>query len=356
MRRTICLVLATLVLAACAGGDSSGSESSHATEIAALSELRADPEKYSAEAAALSLENMTFSQGLSVVFPEELGEYRVRSITDFNDSQQAIYDEFLPEGLYSPEKVTLDQQFSPVGPTFYDEESGLRLDMGENGFFVFQTVPEFPLTQDEVGAPLPHESIYAASSPDDPAAKKALEAVADMTARLKAATGRRDLPVPLCCEVYSEQGIVYTRLATTYKDTPLFVGETQNGNTGDRLGLYGYDGGFAYTDKEGSVLGYVNERFLEDVETIKTYDSIVTPASALKLLSGQLTAGLDLEVKGMELCYLEVREDEMYKDSIPGAELELRPYWVVWFGLERVSECCGLVSPDGSEVYYIDNR
>ena len=349
--RVTAAVMAAMLLCSCSADRSAPEED----ELRSLSKLRAEGSALSDEVKALELKNIRLSGDFEISIPQQLGEYEVEVISDFNDCRQAIYDSLLPEGAYSDEKVTFNETYVPVGPTFYDPETDIRIDMGENGFFSYSRgIGDSGFIYDydsETGQRYEHTSCYVKEAP--PAAVKGYETVADLTKRLSQAAGKDISLTPFRSEIFEGQGFIRTDLRAEYRGVPIScILNARNGDTGTDTGLSGFMSGFAYTDTEGGLMLFVNELVLKDKSTLREYDSIISPAEALKRLSEKLSSYVELKAVGMELVYL----CEGTPETAAGSTVRLRPYWAVWFEVENSdTEKFGLVSPDGSEVLMINN-
>lgn len=354
------LVSLALLMTGCANDANSDNNSAVGIETAPLSSLSQDSDKYNLALHSLSLDNITIPDDLAVTFPKETGIYKVRVTGDFNDKSDSIYSALIPEDIFTSGKVTLDEHIAPYGPTFFDENSGLRLDTGENGFVSF-TLKSIAETEDtEFLRTLIKEETTASKAIADFADK--LDKAAHYDSGVKPFLSR-ELP----------NGDTQVVLQPTFKGMPLESigneypdGEDFGKALDNALATEYYWG---KVSKSGEVTEFVRQCAFNEYETEEKYKSIITPESAVRLISEKLSASMSLEIKGMELVYLpfyvenQSNQKRITDEVEEGAKnlywpdniIRLVPYWEIYFDLTENAEQYALVDAKTGKAFYINN-
>lgn len=354
------LVSLTLLITCCAKGSSSDNNSKVGVETVSLSSLSQESDKYNAALHSLSLDNISIPDELTVSFPKDTGIYKVKVTGDFNDKSDSIYSSLIPEEIFNSGEVTLDESITPYGPTFYDEKSGMRLDIGENGFvsFTLGRITETEETEND------RKLIK-----EDTAASKA---AAEFEDRLDKAA-HYDSGVKPFLSLEYPNGDTQIVLQPTFNDIPI---ESIGNEYPDREDLgKAFENVFAMkynwckVNASGEVSEFIRQCAFNEYETEEKYESIITPECAARLVSEKLSASMSLEIKGMGIVYLPfyVENKSVQKritDQVDsGAKniywadniIRLVPYWEIYFDLTENAEQYALVDAKTGEVFYINN-
>lgn len=134
--------------------------------------------------------------------------------------------------------------------------------------------------------------------------------------------------------------------------------------------MYIFSPTVSYSDEKDCINTFTVQYAYEDYETVETYDSIITPGSAVRLLAEKLSEYAEYDVLGMELVYCPVLKEssDLNEDTSvdeisdteerisPNIILELSPYWAVYMDVTPAREIYGLVNCVTGDVEFVNNQ
>lgn len=320
-------------------------------------------------------DNLIFDTGFDFDVPDEIGKYQVIRIKNFHQQAELIFEKYVPADIYDDSKVTLDERYTPYGPDFKDEETGMCVSTGNTGFFVF-IENTFELIRriryEEEG--IMTQKIYYLNSDytNDSYTLQGgntsiSEAVASAAGFASDFTQTFHYPQDLKPEVaavYEDEsgndaiGVFFSGL---YKGLPIYtmfdryIDLTQSDLGLDMFIMPSTD---SYLAEKDVVHTFTVQEAYEDYKTLEIYETIITPACAVHLLSEELSSYTEYNVIGMELVYCPVEvpnetfdPDDMYSDYI----IELSPYWAIYMDVTPGKEIYGLVDCVTGEVGFVNN-
>ncbi len=328
--------------------------------------------------------NLHFVNNFSFDVPEEIGKYQIVCMDNFQDKWDVLSSRYIPEEIYDENKVTIDERYLPVGPDFYDEKSGAELGTGNIGFFRyvqkksemidsiifneesfhFRDIKSYLLSSDY------SDDVYKLKGENvliSEAAETAFEFASEFT---KVSEYPQKL-MPSVATVYqdeSENTVMEVRFSSSYMGLPICATPSRLKDTG--FDMYSFSSAVSYLEEKGKINSFTVQYAFEDHETVETYDGIVTPKCAVRLLDNMLSEYAEYDVLGMELVYCPVMmgKDDLNanqaEDALLEAEnamyagriLELTPYWAIYIDVTWGKEIYGLVDCVTGELEFVNNQ
>lgn len=326
-------------------------------ETITLSDLAQNKQSEIDRIYSLNCDNFTFSDGIDFIVPEVAGKYHIEGIEGFGTHANQLFDKYVPDDVYDARKITTDEHYVPFGPCYQDEELGLRVDTGKGGFFIY-----VPMGSDKENNPETEYSQYYYINGVMPDETVTLDGEQVKISQLWDKTSDFLEGFKECAE-YDGDFIPYIAA----------VGKTENGENQEaeilfRSSINGlplnclgkhrmYEGDVDPDIREfhtarcnyinGDELYYLSiQKCMQVKGTIEEYDSIISPSSAVKLLSDKLSGYSQYEVIGLELAYSQINCKE---------DKSVMPFWFIYFDLTPNYETFGMVNAITGEVTFVKN-
>lgn len=327
-------------------------------------------------------DNLHFVNSFNFEVPDEIGKYQVISIDNFQNKWDTLSSKYIPADIYDENKVINDEFHYPAGPEFDDTDTGMYVSVGNNGFFTYVEKTSEPVNAALYGYDyFTSEKSYYLNSDytDDVYVLKGEEvSISDsvLTALEFASEFTRlsDYPQelsPVAAVAYqdeSENAVIDVHFNNMYKGLPICSMPSCYEDL--NFDMYIFSPAVSYSDEKDCINTFTVQYAYEDYETVETYDSIITPGSAVRLLAEKLSEYAEYDVLGMELVYCPVLKEssdlneDTSVDEISGTEewispniiLELSPYWAVYMDVTPAREIYGLVNCVTGDIEFVNNQ
>lgn len=368
---------------------SAGSEEEGEVEKISLTNLESNKQQEIEKVMNFSCKNLKFVSQFTFDVPDEIGKYQIMCIDNFQDNWDKLAEKYIPADMYDDSKVTEDDRWYPYGPEFDDEETGRHVSVGCIGFFNYKEKIMSDILQDVVygGDSIVSQNTYYLNGDytndvyrlkeENVSISEAVAMATDFVSDFIQVSGFPQELKPMVAVAYEDENencVLHVRFCHLYNGLPICLMLDAHSDlelSELDFDLLGYPSATYYSDEKNSVGDFSVQCAFEDYETIETYETVITPESAVRLLSEKLSGYGQYDVIGMELVYCPVYNGESvdpngmgktHREAAPWAMacsydiVELSPCWAIYMDVTPDREIYGLVDCVTGEVGFVNNQ
>lgn len=350
----------------------SDNTSAGSVEKISLTDLESNKQQEIEKVMNFSCKNLEFVNRFTFDVPDEIGKYKIMCIDNFQDNWDELAEKYIPADMYDDSKVIEDERYYPYGPEFDDEESGRHISVGCIGFFNYieKTMSDFMQDVLYGGDSIVSQNTYYLNGDytndvyrlkeEDVSISEAVATATDFVSNFIQVSGFPQELKPVLVAAYedeTENTVINVQFSNLYKELPMFIMIDKYSDlelSELDFDLFGYPDAVSYSDENDNIKFFSVQFAFEDYETIETYDTIITPESAVRLLSEKLSSYSQYDVIGMELVYCPLRDKESMICS--NDIVELSPCWAIYMDVTPDREIYGLVDCVTGEVGFVNNQ
>lgn len=311
-------------------------------------------------------DNIIFSERIDLDIPNEVFEYKIMVIDNFQDRWDAAYDKYVPEEIKERAEVINDERYYPTGPYLSDESSDFYCSVGCTGFFSMTSMSSV-LYQIPYSAEA-EETFFA----DDPMYDILSRSAESFASELSETAGYFSDFRASSISTYKIEGygkFYYVKLDCCLNGVGILDVIDKYSKSGLELPFTSIAG--VILDENGEVRNFtVQADFEEYGEKTKT-EKIISPKTAADIISYKLSGHITFNVEAVKLMYVpkflenvqQVKDGEKTQQEINSWAgfcsynvYALSPYWVFVFDAETGKEILGLVNCTDGTATLIKNQ
>lgn len=351
-------------------------KSDNIVEMISLKELAENKTSMVAETISGDYDNMIFPTVPDFIVPNQIGEYNIVCIDNFQSKSNQLFREYVPQEILDTCTIIDDTSTYPYGPYILDNENDFYCAVGCTGFFnlnrmhsVINCIP-YDLTADRtlyIEATAPTECDGFNVSPEK--LKDTADSFAENFVRLIGSKAEYSSEYISSYDIPNSGKFYYVNLRSCYNGLSIFDIPTSNEDVGIDIAFP--FGASTVLDSEGNVQSFTVQNTFESYGDGKTIEKIVSPQSAAWAISQKLSSFLEYEVIGMKIAYIPTYAKNI--ESVPNGGqtqheknqwasicsydvFKLTPYWIFIFDITPEDEIIGLVNCIDGSTEFINNQ